>query len=153
MKYTKPLILTIAVLFMATSFGMSQRPVAADESDIDYVHDLILDGKYKQLKMFLSGGDYANLEDEIGNSPLFFAVKVGDKKIIDLLIENEANVNKANETGTTPLMIAAKYGNTYAVKTLIKHGADPMALNNSGHTAETYASAFKHNHIKSLLKK
>ena len=45
-------------------------------------------------------------------------------KIINLLIENGANVNVANKNGVTPLTISVKSGKADILKNLIAQGAD-----------------------------
>lgn len=57
-------------------------------------------------------------------SPLHYAVHVGNEDIVDfLLINKSTNVNAMNINGETPLLSASKYGHVDICKKLIHHGA------------------------------
>lgn len=81
-------------------------------------------------------------EKEAGYTPLMYAVNNEQKyDIVELLIENNANVNhKASSDGCTPLIIATKsFNNDKIVDLLIKNGADVNATDNKGETVLAYA--------------
>ncbi|MHC1759970.1 MAG: ankyrin repeat domain-containing protein [Negativicutes bacterium] len=51
-------------------------------------------------------------------------------RILKLLIEKDANINKADSLGNTPLMIACELGKLESVKILLANGANPNQANN-----------------------
>ncbi|XP_055309695.1 uncharacterized protein LOC129573326 [Sitodiplosis mosellana] len=55
---------------------------------------------------------------------LHFAARFGNKEIVQLLIENKADVNKKDDNGSTPLHWAAEKGRKEIVQLLIDKGAD-----------------------------
>ncbi|OUM65345.1 hypothetical protein PIROE2DRAFT_27305, partial [Piromyces sp. E2] len=59
-----------------------------------------------------------------GNTPLIEACRIGDWKIVNLLIENGVDVNKENKDGNTPLIEACNQGYNNIVNLLIENGAD-----------------------------
>ncbi|XP_041360707.1 putative ankyrin repeat protein RBE_0220 [Gigantopelta aegis] len=93
-------------------------------------HAFVLRGEQKLTKLALKAGVSANIEmgrpDNLpGNcSPLHLAAHRGDVAIIQLLLQNGADVNKNDSDGHAPIFYAIEAKNTLAVKTLIKYGAD-----------------------------
>jgi len=57
------------------------------------------------------------------NRPLHFAVRAGNKDIVELLIANGADVNTKNEAGQTPRDVALRRNQKEIVELLRKHGA------------------------------
>ena len=64
-------------------------------------------------------------------------VKVENKDVVDLLIENGANINdRTRNEGMTPLMMAVSRGHVNIVRELVKLGVDlEVQMNGSGDTA------------------
>ena len=152
MKITKTITSLFVLLFLCTSYGLSQNPqLSADMSEIDRIHNMILDSDYHKLKHHFKNGGNVNATDEVGNSPLHFAAKIGDQRIVRLLLKKGADINKANITGTTSLMIASKYNNSTTVKLLLEKGADPTLKNKTGLTALNFADMYKHDDVSFLL--
>ena len=60
-----------------------------------------------------------------GAAPLFCAVQEGHWEVVDLLLENGADVNAQQDKGPTPLYIAAQEGYKALVGKLIKSKAEP----------------------------
>ena len=93
-------------------------------------HAFVLRGEQKLTKLALKAGVSADIEmgrpDNLpGNcSPLHLAAYRGDVAIIQLLLQNGAEVNKNDSDGHTPIYYAVEAKNTLAVKKLIKYGAD-----------------------------
>jgi hypothetical protein len=58
-----------------------------------------------------------------GPSPLFLAVKNGNIKKIEEIINSGVDINMYNHEGVTPLMYAVDYGKIKTVEWLIDHGA------------------------------
>ena len=90
-----------------------------------------------------------------GATALMRAAKNGDSAVIQLLVDNGANVNLAQKNGTTPLMFAAGLGRGIGVfakdfatdtqmleaaKTLVAHGADVNAISAAGQAPIHFAA-------------
>ena len=73
-----------------------------------------------------------NDSDPQGNTPLNFAVQVGNLEFVKLLILHGADFNKPNNQGNTPLHYAFSYGFLDIFDTLIEAGANQKSLNNNG---------------------
>ena len=58
-----------------------------------------------------------------GFTPLFFAARDNNEKLVNILIKHGADVNAKNVEGNTPLSIAEKAGNTKIAKILKTNGA------------------------------
>jgi hypothetical protein len=92
------------------------------------------------------GPDSANIEAESRDSeylnftPLFYAVKFGHDKVIEVLLKYGAKLNSPNKDGDTPLHIAAKdyYDEDLfkieTVELLLKKGAIFDVFNDNGDT-------------------
>ena len=59
------------------------------------------------------------------NTPLIKASAYGRIRVVKLLLEKGADVNKHNEGGETPLHYAARHGHVKVMEILIDHDADP----------------------------
>jgi ankyrin repeat protein len=79
--------------------------------------------------------------DECANTPLHYAVMVGDLKIITSLLE-VANylVNTPNELGNLPLMVAAGDRNDKIVQRLLQYKANTDLENFNGFTSAHFAA-------------
>ncbi len=68
-------------------------------------------------------------------SPLHEAVKGKDQKVIDILIDNGAIIDRKNCHGSTPLHIAVELNNVNAITKMIDAGANPYLKNNKQESA------------------
>ena len=85
----------------------------------------------KKLKI---GTDFSGIEAPI--IALFWAVNNGNIEVIELLLENEADINLQDKDGNTPLISAVyKNKNIEVIKLLLKHGANPHILNDLDNNA------------------
>lgn len=93
-------------------------------------HAFALRGCRKLVKLALKSGVDANLQmGEPEGVPgkctaLHLAAHRGDVSIIDILLQNGANVNQVDAEGRTPIFYAARAHNSLAVKHLKRSGAD-----------------------------
>jgi len=77
------------------------------------------------------------------------AARTNHQEIVQILIDNKANVNIATPDGKeTPLHYAAKYNNPDVVKLLLSKGADKSAKDSQG--LSPYDAAKKDNADKVL---
>ena len=74
-----------------------------------------------------------------GWTPLHYAATGGHTEVVQLLLDNHAYVDAASPNGSTPLMMAAMYGSPAAVQLLLHAGADPALKNDLGLTAIDFA--------------
>ena len=95
--------------------------------------------------------DNLNEEDEGGYTSLIIAVKLGDKNVINGLIENGADINYVNRFGKTPLIIAIEKDNVDIVEYLIKLGADVNKTKRNGLSPLAIAIKMDSNSVISVL--
>lgn len=85
-------------------------------------------GRYDFIKRLISRKADIKLgeEDEYYQyDALYVAIENQNEKIVDLLLENKANVNSIyTEDGLTPLSFACQFSNFHIVEALINHSAD-----------------------------
>lgn len=75
----------------------------------------------KLLEIGLNPNGKRGLDDI---SPLFIAIELENKNIVDLLIKYRANVNQSDDLGITPILIATKNNNIDIIKNLVIAGAN-----------------------------
>ena len=109
------------------------------------------DGDLNAVRSALKRGVSANLQDDDGNAPLYYAAANGDELMVRLLLDNRADINQLNHNGITPLNIAAECGSVGAAGLLIKNGADFMALGNYGDTPLHIAALHGQTSVAELL--
>ncbi len=76
-----------------------------------------------------------NAKDYKNNTPLIHASAIGYVKIVQELLQRNADPNVKNRQGNTPLHLAALNGCKEVIKILLQAGADPNAVNNKGRNA------------------
>ena len=122
------------------------------------------------VQVLLNAGAKVDLADTVEYTrrytPLQCALqenwKMYSKKIIILLIDAGADVNKTNHWGETPLLQATKWQNILpsplkaancrdVVKVLLDHGADPNRADDTGKTPLSYASRNGHVDVMKVL--
>ena len=81
-----------------------------------------------------------NTRDKLGNPPVWYACKHGNKAMICYLLERGALTNILGAGGDSPLHNAFLSGNKQAVQVLIEAGASPNLVNTQGETPICYAN-------------
>ncbi len=114
---------------------------------------LMLVGNSKTIAKYLVryGAD-VNARNQVGTTPLMYAMLQDKTFIPKLLIAGGADVNAADQWGRTALMIAAFEGKTKFIKLLIKAGADVGMKDQFGKTALDYARDANQSGVVKLLK-
>ena len=103
-------------------------------------------GNYHGVKALLKEGQIdVNIRDNQRSTPLHEACEHGSKKIVEKLIDNEAEISVANEDKVTPLHIACSGGYDEAVSLMLVRGhtiKDKLvsARDNQGSTALHHAA-------------
>jgi len=91
------------------------------------------------LNVHLAEGANVDTVDNTGNTPLMLAAKVGNPRMVRILLAHQPNINAKNLKGETALMIAAENGQYYIARQLIVRGANTLDRNSDGLTAEDIA--------------
>ena len=88
--------------------------------------------------------------------PLLYAVDKGKIEIVELLLDNGADIDSIDVSHQTALMVASGMGHFDIVELLLKRGANVNATENDGYTALIHASSGEDGHpeiVKLLLEK
>jgi len=88
------------------------------------LHQAAAKGDIEQLKLLMSKGADVNAKDETGDTALCYAVKVGKKGMVQMLVEGGADVNIGS---SPPLSIAVDKDDIAVAEYLIAHGANVNA--------------------------
>lgn len=134
---------------------------------------------YQNTKFLIEQGANVNQSNAFGKTPLFYAIEFQKKDIIELLLNNKADVNhkyinnneklalSANIESNTPyfitfcalehtsknvLMHAAAYGNTEILKLLVQKGVKLFEKDDLGFNALDFALAAKKEENAKYLK-
>jgi ankyrin repeat protein len=113
--------------------------------------------KEAMVDLLSSGSDLdkvgIDLKDSNGWTPLLWAVQIGHKGIVKLLLETgKVDVDSQNKGGQTPLLCAAKKGHRTIVKRLLKTGKVGINIEDQfGQTPILWAAENGHEIIVKLL--
>lgn len=88
-----------------------------------------------------------------GWSALMVASKQGNKKEVESLLYDGAQVNFQDREGWSALMVASKWGNYEVAKLLLDHGADRYLQSTKWESALSLALLQEHSDIVTLLDK
>ena len=89
--------------------------------------------------------------DSLEETPLHYTARRGSLKIVQKLLELNAEVNSCNSHKSTPLLLASRYGHTEVVKLLLNYKADVYPHDNDGDTALHEAAGYGHLEICQML--
>lgn len=103
-----------------------------DPDEIRKIHGSHPDDEYfgyiNTARYLIENGINVNQKTDKGQqTPLFHASDEGDQEIVEMLLENGADVNLQDDWGVTPLHYASRKGHLGNVKLLVKAGADVNA--------------------------
>ena len=85
---------------------------------------VLQDDQLPVAKTLIMAGADCNATDDMGETPLFTAIREGSVRCAQLLIRSGANLNVACEDGTTPLHLAVKKDCVEIVQKLLRAGVE-----------------------------
>ena len=115
------------------------------------IHKAAQMGDLDTVRQFIAEGIDIDVEDNIGNTPLYLAVTGGHKEMVELLIAKGADVNARNNWDWTPLHSAAARGHRDIVERLLAGSANVNAKRVAGWTPLHQAAAGGHAEVAALL--
>ncbi len=104
------------------------------------------------LNIHLAEGADVDTVDEDGNTPLMLASKMGNPRMVKIILAHNPDLNKQNNKGYTALMIAAEQGQSHIAEQLVKMGADRNLVNDAGLTSGEIAMRNGHADINHLIR-
>lgn len=127
------------LVFIAATFGLilfgsqtsAQTVIGADKPALAAVKE----GDFGTLRRELLRGENPNLSDSDGLTLMMHAVRNEFIDLIELLVENQANLLAIDRDGNTALHWAGIHGSYESAALLISLGATPDTPNNRGETA------------------
>lgn len=124
-KYTNRVVVETTSKEKKLRHSFSSKKKSNNLKKKSALHNAVLEGNIPLVTKLL---DQSNCDvNEIirpGLSPLHVACALGNKKILELLIDNGANLSLKNCSDLTPVQISALFGHFEATQLLISHGAD-----------------------------
>lgn len=125
-------------------YGLSP---SANKEGYSLLHFAAIGNRPDKTLMLINQGAIINMQEkENGCTPLVLAVKKAHPKVIDVLLEKGADVNKATKFGYTPLIVSAELGLMKVTQKLLKHGANVNAITGDG-VKTPLLSALMNRHI------
>lgn len=108
-------------------------------------------GNIKGVADMINNGLSVDTIDEKGYTALMWAAYKGANKLIDLLLEKKADINKQDQGGLTALHWAAFKGFTSIAKSLLQAGASRNIEDKKGHTPLELARKYNKEKVARLL--
>lgn len=92
--------------------------------------------RIKTVEFLIKEGVDVNLKDtQFDCPPIIATIDIGDNNILELLLQNGADVNSTDLLGYSALMEACEWGNLKAIEILLDNKANPNLKNEDGETA------------------
>ena len=133
---------------------------AKDDDDINALVYASTYNNEEMVKFLLEKGTDANTVCEIENehidispTPLMNAAYRGNTNIINMLLENGADINYTTDYGMTALMMASSFNQFEAAKVLLENNADTSVTDEYGRTALDLSKLEDYKDIVELLEK
>jgi ankyrin repeat protein len=118
----------------------------------DSLHDVVARGDLETAQAMLKADpSLVNGRNELGKTPLDYAVTFKQLGAMELLVRHGADVNAADNTGMTPLHVAAMFGRKAEAQWLVDHGASVEARDIYGDTPMHTAAIWNHGQIIQVL--
>ncbi|KAH7163707.1 hypothetical protein DER46DRAFT_604910 [Fusarium sp. MPI-SDFR-AT-0072] len=105
----------------------------------------------KDVAISLITEQNVNETSSLGRSPLGIACIKGFIEVVDLMLQNRADITVADNKGVTPVLAASVNGHVGVVKLLLENKADITVMDNRGVTPVYAASGRGHAEVVNLL--
>ena len=125
----------------------AQDSIRSDKSKGFELAHAICSGEREIVKNILDSGFNVDYADSTGWTPLIYASRYGQPRIVGDLCRRGADVNYQNNGGNgedlgfskwTPLFYASRYGHSDIMRVLLDWRADPNTQNSKGETFLDY---------------
>ncbi len=128
----------------------------ADEPRIEQVREELLSAPLdltteKVAEALAHDRGLLTARDESGFTLLHLAALAGNAEMVNLLLEEGAEVGATNDVGVTALHVAARNGHAPVVQALLDGGATPSAQTDDGLTPLDHAALFGKGDVASIL--
>jgi len=126
---------------------LDEQPLAKEEEASDITAGLLelaKKGNADDTKILLDKGAYADIQDQLGNTPLMLATDRGHFDVVQALLSSDANINTKNKAGDTALINAVWNNQIEIADQLLHKKAKVNLANNRGWTALMYAAIHGH---------
>lgn len=127
---------------------------AHDNDGMTALHEAARTHNLLLARLLIKRGADVGKEGKPGTAtPLHLAIRAGvtSSSMVDLLIDNHADVNARDKNGCTPLMAATLCGADAVCKRLLENGADPSVRDNSGRNVLFFISPLLRGETLKLL--
>ena len=133
-------VLLEMLLISSSQIDMNDRKAFFNNSPIN---QLLMNTNFSKwqkidaIRLLINRGADVNGYDAVGDTPLYYTVRLQCRDYIRLLLKNGADINWQNNAGYTPLMCAISCHKKYIVQDLLAtdNVADLKLKNNAGLTA------------------
>lgn len=102
---------------------------------------LIAQNNINALSESVQDNIQTELRNDIGQTPLIFACKIGNREAVEQILNVHHDLNVEDFRGLTAHMVASKYEKHECLQLLLDAGVEPNYANLAGRTALMYACA------------
>lgn len=137
---------------MGDEAGRPGSTEAEQKNGFSELHLAAMRGDVAAVGKLLDSGVGANpRQAEFRGTPLQYAAAAGHVKVVERLLEHEAEVDAVDANGRTPLIWAAMKGQAEAARLLLDANANIGAANDGGWTPLHYSMSYGHEATTKLL--
>ncbi|CAC5394491.1 MPHOSPH8 [Mytilus coruscus] len=132
---------------------VSEKTTDGTEISDDKFRQAVMEGDYDLVRRALDSSKKFGVEDadDMGITLLMYSAQNGYDDIVELLVNNKANVNAQMKNGTTSLMLACEHAHICTVALMVELGANINLVQNTGETALMKAVRRGHKQIVRFL--
>jgi len=138
-------------LFDFLELDTNQSFILQNSEKINFILD-IKNKNYKKVNSFLLNHNNVDFFLKDKNTPLFYAIDIGDIQVVKLLIEYGANIHNVNSNLKTALHIAVEGNYIDIVRLLLENDIDISSQDIYGQIPMFYAQENANTEIIELLK-
>ncbi|WP_265022323.1 ankyrin repeat domain-containing protein [Wolbachia endosymbiont (group B) of Ischnura elegans] len=142
-------------LDLAIQKGYEDIVEVLKQKQLDLDKELLISTEKGDLEKVRDGirqGVNVNVQGRQGWTPVFWAIQKNNFNIVELLLDNNADIKVKDDEGWTPIHWAVQLGSLDVVKRLVERGADVNALTADGRTPYDLAINQNYREIKEYLR-